>query len=895
MKNLTLGFVLLAWLPGGAIAAAQSPEAAVNAEVAVAAAADQPADLDAWYPRSITGENGTIIVQAPQVDAWAGFETLEAWVAFEIKLTDSATSYVGSLQFEARTDTDIAAREVLLYDFKILELSIKGLAEDAPEYRIAREGVGKLSRKIPLDLVLEYLPQDMPIGDDGDFNPQPPMIFVTERPAVLLNVVGEPIFVPVAAGDLKFVLNTNWDVLRVGDEGALFLCYQEQAWLTADDIAGPWSWAQSLPQSFISLPEDANWAIARACLPDDLASIDPLGQQPPPVFHATGPAELLVTDGAPAWTAIGETGLAYAANTRQELFQLDGAYYFLLSGRWFRATDLHGPWTLTRELPAAFQEIPDADSVDPHPKSYIRASVPGTREAWEAALVASIPRKAEIVRGTEAALDIDVTYAGEPVFVVIETTPVELAINTSFQVLRFEGIYYLCHNAVWLISFHPTGPWQYADKIPPSFARIPSSSPAYNTTFAKIKRSNDEVIEYEYTSGYDGAYVEDETVVYGTGYSASATSMTVSYGMYYGYGYGYPYPYYPYYWWPPTYGYGAWYNPNTGRYGNAVVAYGPYGAAGSAAVYNPQTGTYARGQAVWDSNEFAGRGFAYNPNTNTSVARNRYVDFENNEGWSQGVARRGDEWRYKQSEWQEGVMQTEFGSSLGTEGQVTRQREGDAIVSEGTVTGENRSATFQSTWEDGQGSATFEGSEGGTGGLDRQIEDGQITGSGEFTKDGKTINSDVTRTAEGVKRDFETSGGGQGTSVRRGDQNAFAYQSGSGDMYAGRDGNIYTKTDDGWTSVERPGGRSDNSRTAGTRTSADSIMFGGGQGNQRDTRAPEAQNRERYNQLDRDRQANRDRQLNRDRQSRQNGFNRYSNHQRGGGGRMQRGGFGRRR
>jgi len=53
-----------------------------------------------------------------------------------------------------------------------------------------------------------------------------------------------------------------------------------------------------------------------------------------------------------------------------------------------------------------------------------------------------------------------------------------------------------------------------------------------------------------------------------------------------------------------AYNNGAWYNPNTGRYGNAVVAYGPYGAAGSAAVYNPQTGTYARGQAVWDSNEF---------------------------------------------------------------------------------------------------------------------------------------------------------------------------------------------------------------------------------------------------------------------------------------------------
>ena len=87
--------------------------------------------------------------------------------------------------------------------------------------------------------------------------------------------------------------------------------------------------------------------------------------------------------------------------------------------------------------------------------------MPGTRESWEAALVASIPRTAEIVRGTETALGIDVTYAGEPVFApieTIETTNIELAINTSYQVLRYRGTYYLCHNAVWLTSTEPTGP-----------------------------------------------------------------------------------------------------------------------------------------------------------------------------------------------------------------------------------------------------------------------------------------------------------------------------------------------------------------------------------------------------------------------------------------------------
>lgn len=221
----------------------------------------------------------------------------------------------------------------------------------------------------------------------------------------------------------------------------------------------------------------------------------------------------------------------------------------------------------------------------------------------------------------------DLNYAGEPVFTAIESTDIEMAINTSFQALRYEGTYYLCHNAVWLTGFSANGPWIFADSVPAAFALIPPSSPAYNTTFVTIDGSSEEGINYAYTSGYEGAYISDSTVVYGTGYPSPAVSVTVVYGMYGG-GYGYPYcPYYP---WPRTYGHGSWYDPDSGRYGEATVGYGPWGAAGNAAVYNPATGAYARGQAVWDNDEFAGRGYAYNPSTNTSIARNRYVDFDDN-------------------------------------------------------------------------------------------------------------------------------------------------------------------------------------------------------------------------------------------------------------------------
>jgi hypothetical protein len=789
-------------------------------------------DVASWYPRSVSSDKGTVVIHAPQVDAWTDFEAIDAWVAFEITRAGSDETWAGSVRFVAQTDTDIQSREVLLHDIVVRELSISGLDAESEEYRLVTEALTTRSRTLPLDLVLEYLPADTGLASAEGLNAAPPQIFVATVPALLLSIDTQPVWIPVADDELMFVINANWDVLRAGDSGPAFLCYQGD-WLSADDLAGTWTWAESLPAEFAALPDNATWSNARECLPEDYASLSIPATQPPVVHYSERQAELLILDGDPAWESIGDTGLEFATNTEQELFRTNTGVYLLLSGRWFEASGLAGPWVLASDLPDAFQQIPPAGGNDAHAKSYVRSSIPGTREAWEAALVASIPRKAEIQRGSESALDLDVDYAGEPVFTTISTTDIEMAVNTTYQVFRYEGAYYLCHNATWLTGFSAEGPWTFADSIPDEFATIPPSSPAYNTTFVTINDSDEASIDYSYTSGYEGAYVTEETVVYGTGYPSPAVTLTVAYGIYDGW---FGYPYYP---WPPTYGYGSWYDPDTGRYGEAVVGYGPFGAAGGAAVYNPETGVYARGQAVWDSDELAGRGYAYNPNTNTSIARNRYVDFEDNEGWSQTVARRGDEWRYSESQWEDGRMVTEFESSYGTSGEVTREKQGDTIVSEGTITGENRSATFQGERSDGQFTGNVQGSEGGIGTIDRELDDGTITGGSSFTKDGQTIETDVTRTAEGVVREIETSGGGQGVALRSGEDNAFGYQTGSGDVYAGRDGNVYKKTDGGWSAIENPGSSSISAERSGTA---------------------------RYN-------------LERDYQSRQSGFNRYALHQ----------------
>ena len=84
----------------------------------------------------------------------------------------------------------------------------------------------------------------------------------------------------------------------------------------------------------------------------------------------------------------------------------NGDFYYLVAGRWFKAASLDGPWTFaTPTLPEDFKKIPVE-----HPRSRVLASVPGTPQATEAVLLATIPRTARVNKKELKAPD--VVYAG---------------------------------------------------------------------------------------------------------------------------------------------------------------------------------------------------------------------------------------------------------------------------------------------------------------------------------------------------------------------------------------------------------------------------------------------------------------------------------------------------
>ena len=68
---------------------------------------------------------------------------------------------------------------------------------------------------IALDRVLANVDksQIIPKNVEG-VKADPPTIFFSKTPAVLVNIDGEPIWSPIKENDLKFAVNTNWDLFQ---------------------------------------------------------------------------------------------------------------------------------------------------------------------------------------------------------------------------------------------------------------------------------------------------------------------------------------------------------------------------------------------------------------------------------------------------------------------------------------------------------------------------------------------------------------------------------------------------------------------------------------------------------------------------------------------------------
>jgi hypothetical protein len=589
-----------------------------------------PAASDPGWPRQKTTDQGSLVYYQPQVDDWKDFKQLDFRMAFSLT-PKGQKEVVGVLSVQAQTAVDVDQHDVVLTDFKITEVRFPSL-DPAQATKLEQVVRSFLPANYLVAMSLDRLVASVNKSKAAPtikVQNDPPTIFVSYTPAILLQIDGEPTRANIADTDLGFIVNSNFPLFFQTDAAKDYYLYTGAQWLKSASMEGPWSPCPKLPGDFTKVANDPKWTQMKKPILSPSAK-----GKPPTIFYSNKPAEVILFEGQPAYANIPDTQLSFATNTGADLFVYAPTqeYYYLVAGRWFKSAQLQGPWTYaTPELPPDFAKIPENS-----PAARVLVSVPGTEEAQDAVLLAQIPTTAVVK--PEAAEQVKVSYSGNPEFKPIQGTSLEYAVNTPDKVIKDGDVYYLCLQGVWFMSPNATGAWTTAPSVPKEIYTIPPSSPVYNVTYVTQSTTPEGTIQASYTAGYFGTFIAGAAV------GAILASGT---GYYYPAYYGYPvggYPiYHPY---PCTYGVGAYYNTYYGAYGAAHGVYGPYYGAAAGAAYNPYTGTYARGATAYGPYGSQSVARAYNPYTGTSAATHQGSNAYSS--WGQSVVSNGNKSVYTQ-------------------------------------------------------------------------------------------------------------------------------------------------------------------------------------------------------------------------------------------------------
>ena len=658
-------------------ASASSAVLTGDAPPAVAPAAD------AW-PRIFESNGFTVTVYPPTLESWDA-RTLAGTCAFSRGPVGGKTLTYGTFSFTASTEVNRLNRLVELTRLTVTGVSMPEdpAAESAMQSAMQAKG-GARSVTVSLDRLEASVPTmaTAPRVQAAPLRNAPPAITITSVPTVLVLVQGKPALQEIPGTKLERVINTQ--MLLARDTNRAWWLKIADGWMTAAKLEGPWTvgtatgnadlataatWAAAQPavnllagavpassDSTQAVTGDSAVAAAKPAIP--AAS---LATAVPAIIVSTQPAEVIVTDGAPKWEAIEHSGLEFVTNTSGNIFRVTatGINYVLISGRWFCASAMQGPWAYwpASDLPAAFHLIP-SDSA----KENVLASVPGTAQSQEAMISNAIPQMARVPR-TQTMVKPTVV-GGAPVMVAIADTGLQAVANASVSTFMASPTsWYAIKDGVWFASNALDGSWLVATWVPPAIYSIPASSPYYNATFVRIYGSTADFVLVGYTPGYFGAYVQDDVVVYGTGYVYDpyigdtwvAAPMTYGYatnpaynpwmgwGMAYGMGWAMDDDYYYYRPYP-------YWGPYAGAYGpHGYAAWGPGGwAATTGNVYQHWGDVNAVSRTSGGYNAWTGRAWerstasAYNSSTGARAAGQRgYVDNAYTGQWAEGARAAG--------------------------------------------------------------------------------------------------------------------------------------------------------------------------------------------------------------------------------------------------------------
>ncbi|OIR05364.1 hypothetical protein GALL_124150 [mine drainage metagenome] len=566
------------------------------------------------WPKVISASDGSVIkIYHPQPESFNG-DVLKLRSAISVTEQGKSDPVFGTFWSINTVETDRDNRNVSIVSVQVPNLKFgSDMNDDRITFlRSALETeIPGLHIILPMDELESMLQSNTEEKKlSKNLNTTPPKIISTNKPSTLVLIDGMPKLKYNSDWGVDVVVNSPFTIVK-NNNGSFYL-YGGKHWYSAASATGPYTSVNDVPANLNKIQtavDNANNNDPGFSKNDATTNTNAVTD----IIVSTEPAELVQTNGEANLSPIEGTNLLYVTNTENDIFidQSSQQYYVLLSGRWYKAPNLNGPWqyTASNNLPADFAKIPEGS-----PKDNVLASVAGTQAAKEAIMDAQIPQTAKVDRNKAAAT---VTYDGNPRFENIQGTSMQYGVNTQSSVIRYRNKYYVVENGVWFESYNPTGPWVVATERPEEVDIIPPSSPVYNVKYVYIYDVTPNWVYMGYTPGYLNTYIFGPTVVYGTGFYYSPW-----YGNYY-----YPRPctwgfrmhYNPWVGWSMGFGYNyGWFNFGFGMNlwsGWGGGWWGPY-------AYHPPYRWYGAGYRNYGY--YGNRGFAMGNSVRNNIRINNY-------------------------------------------------------------------------------------------------------------------------------------------------------------------------------------------------------------------------------------------------------------------------------
>jgi hypothetical protein len=190
-----------------------------------------------------------------------------------------------------------------------------------------------------------------------------------------------------------------------------------------------------------------------------------LGVTPPRIIFTSVPSVLVLIDGTPELRPAAQSGVMRVINTPFliALDQYSRSYYLYGGGVWYNSGSVVGPWTPAGSVPTAIVSL----ATGPQPAAAFPSGAAGSPPPQ--IIVSTEPAELIVSAGAPTYSPLD--YDGQLLYMANTDSDVILDVQSQRHYVLLAGR--------WFAGDSLRGPWTYVpgDRLPPAFANIPTDSP----------------------------------------------------------------------------------------------------------------------------------------------------------------------------------------------------------------------------------------------------------------------------------------------------------------------------------------------------------------------------------------------------------------------------------